>query len=872
MTAPLPPQPDVVAQMRASLKAAREAGATPAQLDWLLKAWTREVQNVNEQEQARTPQTVSEAMAAPLSSAFDAATFGLAGLATDALSPGDFRTNRDARRAAYDQMSTSDRLLSSVAGGLASPVSSVTGVAKAGSGLLAKAGRGALEGAAQGALTGLGENIGTTEGALLPTAIGAGVGGIAGSVLAPAIARVAQGRSTPARDALRRALMAQEMDAGPVVPPVQPPMQTGRLARPVPQTTPLAPVEPTLPVPMAVDEAGPTMRAYARGATGTVPGREAFRGPFEARTAAMPDAMGRQFDLSTGTTAQDANALAIELANAERALATATATQKADYEALVQRLRQEHADAVLAARTVQPPPKPKPKTITDALDALNREAPSEDAVMALRQMLEDRNALAKRVYGEAWDATKGDVVESDVIAAILKTPLGKKAFDEMVASRPNISVMDPSRSMPRVEVGGEAPGGLYETTGDFSFNPTVESRPAPDAEALHGMKRRLAEWAKLSPEAQAASGINAKSAAEALDLFQLLREEIPDVVRQADASYAEASAPISALKEGLAPHRANPRNLRRALSVVEQGAQDMPEGPRSALGLGQRFKIESLFRGGLSPARAAQLLSDPRSDLAREVALGYGKDAPARLADALRTPEPTPFQRPVVAPLVLPPRPAAPELASALQAAQRGVDVTRTPSVPTGSNLQRSLPVLAADVARMPPSDVAMVRRGAAAAFRRELGAGKALNLDVPERYEQFGYAAASPELAQTMRANEQAWNRAMQTQKAVLPSNQLAMEPGINTPLAALSEAAAPTPQWAAVKAVRNWLGKSSAANLAERGAEDAAFGGLMTGRPETLADALANLALQDKATTKAVKRGVGAAGRTAGGMGGTP
>ena len=822
--------------------------------------------NANAVDAERTP---GEQVTTALNSALDAGTFGVAGLAADALAPGDFRANRDARQAEYGRMSTSDRVLSGLAGGLANPVGRVLKPVAAGSGYLATAGRGALEGALQGAATGFGENVGTTEGAGMGTAIGAVGGAVGGAVLTPLAKALLSRGGGVAEDATRRALDAQVADAGPVAPAAQPQgaslrdliqrpgtvnwsdevSRAGRLSRPTLQQTPLAPVPQDMPTPMAVDVAGPNMVANARGATSTVPGREGFRGPFEARSGERVQAIGNAFDRVTGTTADDAERLAVELADAERGLATATTAQKAQYEQMVQGLRQQHAAAVAQARAVQAPPKPQPRTITDALDALNSEAPSEDAVLALRRMMEERNALAKRVYGEAWDETKGEIVDSDIISAILKTPMGRRAFNEMVASRPNVSALDPTRRIPTVE--------------KFDGADLVDA-PVPDAEALHGMKRMLSEWAKLSPDAQAASGINAKSASESLNLFQLLRDELPDVVRQADATYAEASAPISAMREGLARHSSNPTNLNRALSTVEERAGQMPPGPREALNLGQRFKIESLFRAGLSPKRAAELLMDPRTDLAREVSLGYGPEAPARLAQALRTPDATPFQRPVVAPFVAPLRPAAPQMPSTMTAALRGVDIPRTPMVPTGSNPERSLPTVLRDMGQMPQADAAQLRRGAAAGFRRELGAGKELRLDVPERRAQFG--VASPSGADEMAGIESAWSRAMRRQSDVLPEGQLAIEPTVNSAIAAAAEVADPYAARMGVRAVRRMLGKSSAANMAERGAEDAAFAGLMTGRPETLADALANLAAKDQRMSSRLSRTAGTAGRVAG------
>lgn len=87
-------------------------GFTPRELEARKRA--RLAQN----EAERTERTVGEQMATIGVTALDDATFGLAGLATDALSPGDFRTNRDARRAEREMMPTRDRVAAGLIGGL----------------------------------------------------------------------------------------------------------------------------------------------------------------------------------------------------------------------------------------------------------------------------------------------------------------------------------------------------------------------------------------------------------------------------------------------------------------------------------------------------------------------------------------------------------------------------------------------------------------------------------------------------------------------------------------------------------------------------------------------------------------------------------
>jgi hypothetical protein len=290
MTPPIRPEKpkNAIQAMRENLDILREEGATPEEIEREIRKWGRVIQNINDREQAATPQDVGEAMAPALSSAFDAGTFGLAGIATDALSPGDFRTNRDMRQKAYSEMPTSDRILSSVAGGLANPVARFVRPAAGGAGVFAKAGRGALEGALQGAATGFGENVGTTSGAREGTLAGALIGGGLGAAAAPAMAGAARFLERPS------GLAGSQMDL--MIPPLD---KYGEAAvrRSQRITTTDGGLAPTprrgtgRPEPMAVDVAGPQAMAELRGATGTVGGREAFRRPFDAREAQMPSAV-----------------------------------------------------------------------------------------------------------------------------------------------------------------------------------------------------------------------------------------------------------------------------------------------------------------------------------------------------------------------------------------------------------------------------------------------------------------------------------------------------------------------------------------------------------------------------------------------------
>lgn len=168
---------DVEAYLR-SVGAVQVSGAPsgPSERERLARAKAREATNAAEREALNTPATT-------VMNFLDAGTFGLAGLAQDALSRGSFKANRDARRMIYESIPTGERVALGVAGALANPVKRLLPAPAEGAGLLATAGRSAAEGAAQGAAQAFGENVGTTEGGLRPAATGAVAGGLLGGTL-----------------------------------------------------------------------------------------------------------------------------------------------------------------------------------------------------------------------------------------------------------------------------------------------------------------------------------------------------------------------------------------------------------------------------------------------------------------------------------------------------------------------------------------------------------------------------------------------------------------------------------------------------------------------------------------------------------------
>lgn len=206
--------------------------------------------------------------------AMDAATFGLGGLAQDALGGGDFRANRDLRAAYKADLPWFLSIPAGVAGALVNPVGSVLGPAKAGAGALRTAGKGLLEGAIQGGASAVGENVGRTDG--FGEAVGAGVtlGGLLGGTVAGASRKFARRGIDPiAEAAQRRAQDAVDADKA------------------LTYTVPVIPKGRGMPEPMEIDLAGPTLTAHARGAAKSVPGRTVATEAFAAREAAMPTAI-----------------------------------------------------------------------------------------------------------------------------------------------------------------------------------------------------------------------------------------------------------------------------------------------------------------------------------------------------------------------------------------------------------------------------------------------------------------------------------------------------------------------------------------------------------------------------------------------------
>lgn len=211
MTPPVQPESgaeraDKIRHNIAAYKSAIAAGThTQADLDEYLKS----EQDTPEQEMHRT---AADKVGSAAQAFSDASTFGLSGLATDALSGGDFAENRRIRKEGKAALPAGVRIGAEVLGSLATPIPGGTLLKTAPkAGLLAKIGRGAGDAALQSGVAGTvsGLDKATPEG--LVNALGKG----AGSAVAGGIAGGALSAIRPTLSALRtggRIIKAKPLD------------------------------------------------------------------------------------------------------------------------------------------------------------------------------------------------------------------------------------------------------------------------------------------------------------------------------------------------------------------------------------------------------------------------------------------------------------------------------------------------------------------------------------------------------------------------------------------------------------------------------------------------------------------------------------
>lgn len=820
---------ETIAQaLHREILAAQARKAKPEEIRQLIQ-WAQEAIDQKTAADPERHRTASDQIGAMASTALDAATYGLGGIAaaagSAALGQGSFQENRDAWAKNKSALPWQASVPSAIVGAVANPIGAFLGPVPKGAGLMRTLGKGAAEGLAQGGMTGIGENVGTSDD---PTGIKHGVvSGVIGAPFGAAGAVAGRYLSRRGTDKIQEAATqrhekALDADRSYTVPVV---------SQPGPQL-------PGVPEPRGIDVAGPTTMKEAQQAAKSIPGRQAIEPAFKEMEASLPSRTTEGFDYATGTTAADADALARQVAGLEQARDAANAAQKVAYTKQIESLKSAHKAAVEQAKVT---------AIPRALEIVKNEAGGEipDATKILQETREARGAQAARDYPAAIDATKGQPAPPTPEAeAFLKTPTGASIWKMVQRERADVVGVDPSRALPEVVKETRRPSGFTPTQlGPNSALSKPETEIVPDAEAWHRMKQIASDIGKLDPEQQV-EGVTAAHVHNVRGLLDTVMDQQAQPFRDADLPYAIRSSEMAATKLGAYPAKGNPapsRLLNQSLTASESRVPEMTADEAQRFQQGRQHLVASLLRQGKSPEQIGRLLAIPDGDVSRIVTQAFGEGAPERLGAqfrGLKAPD-----------LVLPPKPGDIPRTLGTEAALSGLRVTKTPTAPSPSAPEVSLPQLETQAAGMVPGVRANLQRGAAADFRGDLAAGKDLNLGTPERGRQFQFAAETPAKSEHMAMIERALKDISDRQNKVLSGSV-----ELPRPTEGVGELAAKsiTPSWglSLARAGRQLYSHPFEAIIAREGAKDAAFNKMLLEDPGAIDRAIQALAAASAAT----------------------
>lgn len=224
-------------------------------------------------------------------------------------------------------------------------------------------------------------------------------------------------------------------------------------------------------------------------------------------------------------------------------------------------------------------------SVTSALEAGTGQS-ADDGMGGVQRMVSAQKAQSGTNYQAARDATADVDASSPTLDQVRATPSGKIAYGWAMAKQGNTG-----RLLPGPDVVPPAPPGVDPAKWAAAAKASGASEPGeplPTPETLHLMKQRLAKMARLDATDEA-SGALATDAQSNLNLWGKIRNEMPDIWKDADAAH---SAAMGVQEQNTAGRRifntplnpnANARNaVAKSLPGVQQAAQAAsPEGQQA---------------------------------------------------------------------------------------------------------------------------------------------------------------------------------------------------------------------------------------------------------------------------------------------------
>lgn len=469
----------------------------------------------------------------------------------------------------------------------------------------------------------------------------------------------------------------------------------------------MVPSHPSLPH-LALDEGGGNLEGLAANIVQSPGrGRTILNDALFGRAAGTRDRVMGLFSRNTGVTKDAADQVAIRVADAKVAQESAAQAAKSPVNTV----------NALAAEVGQP----------------------ANANLALQQSMVSGQQTRNEAFSAARAATKGQVLSSPTMDAIVQTPAGKAASEWA-----DQQILSNGGTIPTQKVDLHFPGftpeqtqqqiALMRSRGITVDESLLEGTEVPmiSPEKAHYMKRFLSMAAKNPQRASAMHGtvvLDTKAAASAngsLRQWQNIRNEMPEAWRAADDVAAQTFRITDAHDLGMKAANAkavSPRGkagLHTTIDSVEQKVAKMSPDERDAFNTSLRYSLQEKMRK-MTPATVQAQLSDRGSELFRIAKLATGsEDAAARIATSI----------------------AAPELPKDISLLDRGM------------SLSESVPVVNRDISLLSPEDIAQLRLGRAAglhtkwnAVSRAVKSPGSFFSKSPERIDQVGLAFNDPAL-----------------------------------------------------------------------------------------------------------------------------